>query len=162
MGPFTHRYVRAHNLVTLHYSDDQTDYPIDYQFWKAVNVEALESALDAQGVFINPTKRANKADLGKKWRHYLLDRYSVYQYKKPALQQTYKTKLHLGLEMFEAFCGQYPDLRLPFCFDSWFTQPDYCRYIDKNTQKNLCRGTQSEQKNPTGRWLFSRSECFCC
>src|SRR6266516_5032755 len=29
-------YVWAHNLVNLHYSDDQTDYPVDFQLWEPV------------------------------------------------------------------------------------------------------------------------------
>jgi hypothetical protein len=36
------RYVWAHNLVTLHYSDDDTDYPVLFQLWKPPELERLE------------------------------------------------------------------------------------------------------------------------
>ena len=42
-------YVWAHNLVNLHYSDDQTDYPVDFQLWEPVAVDALEAGLKAAG-----------------------------------------------------------------------------------------------------------------
>jgi SRSO17 transposase len=32
-------YVWAHNLVNLHYSDDQTDYPVAFQVWEPAEVE---------------------------------------------------------------------------------------------------------------------------
>lgn len=153
-----HRYVRAHNLLTLHYSDDQTDYPIDYQFWKAPDVAAIEAALDTEGIYINPEKRANKEALGKKWRHYLLQRYGTYQYKKPVLQETYQTKLHLGLEMFKGFCEEYPNLRLPFSFDSWFTQPDFCRQVAELDRIYVGALKTSKQVQLAGNRLLTVSE----
>ncbi|NIW09293.1 MAG: hypothetical protein GWN33_01335, partial [Gammaproteobacteria bacterium] len=41
--PVEKRYVPAHNLVTLHYSDDQTDYPVAYQLWKPADLEKIET-----------------------------------------------------------------------------------------------------------------------
>jgi hypothetical protein len=32
-------YVWAHNLVSIHYSDDQTDYPLLFQLWKPVDLD---------------------------------------------------------------------------------------------------------------------------
>src|SRR5512132_3437490 len=43
-------YVWAHNLVNLHYSDDQTDYPVDFRLWEPVEVDALEAGLKAASV----------------------------------------------------------------------------------------------------------------
>jgi hypothetical protein len=37
------RYVWAHNLVNLHYSDDQTDYPIDFRLWEPADLETIEA-----------------------------------------------------------------------------------------------------------------------
>jgi hypothetical protein len=36
------RYVWAHNLVTVHYSDDETDYPVHFQLWKPADLAKLE------------------------------------------------------------------------------------------------------------------------
>jgi hypothetical protein len=37
----TQTYVWAHDLVTLHYSDDDTDYPTLFQLWKPVDLAQL-------------------------------------------------------------------------------------------------------------------------
>ena len=35
------RYCWAHDLVTLHYNDEQTDYPVYYQLWDPPDWEAV-------------------------------------------------------------------------------------------------------------------------
>jgi len=45
-------YTWAHNLVTLHYSDNETDYPVHFQLWKPADLEKLEQGLQAAGVKI--------------------------------------------------------------------------------------------------------------
>src|SRR3970282_1600643 len=35
-------YTWAHNLVTLHYSDNETDYPVHFQLWKPADLEKFE------------------------------------------------------------------------------------------------------------------------
>jgi len=50
------RYVWAHNLVSLHYSDDQTDYPIYYQLWKPVDLKKLEEGLKGLGIPLRESK----------------------------------------------------------------------------------------------------------
>jgi hypothetical protein len=40
--PVEERYVWAHNLVNLHYSDDQTDYPVQYQLWRPADLDASD------------------------------------------------------------------------------------------------------------------------
>jgi hypothetical protein len=52
------RYVWAHNLVTLHYSDDDTDYPALFQLWKPVDLEKLEQGLLAAGLKLKDSKHA--------------------------------------------------------------------------------------------------------
>jgi hypothetical protein len=34
LDPTSGRYVLAHNLVNLHYSDDETDYPLAFRLWR--------------------------------------------------------------------------------------------------------------------------------
>src|ERR687896_469570 len=65
------RYVWAHNLVNLHYSDDQTDYPIDFRLWEPADLEAIEKGLTAAGIAIRQSKLALKDHDTKKWRQYL-------------------------------------------------------------------------------------------
>ena len=50
--PHSGQYVWAHNLVTVHYSDDETDYPVRFQLWKPPDVETLEQGLTAAGIVL--------------------------------------------------------------------------------------------------------------
>lgn len=43
----------AHDLITLHYSDNQTDYPVDYKLWEAPDWDAVASHFKSIGVPIN-------------------------------------------------------------------------------------------------------------
>jgi hypothetical protein len=54
----TDSYVWAHNLVTLHYSDEETDYPVLFQLWEPVELEQLEAGMRAAGVPIKASKEA--------------------------------------------------------------------------------------------------------
>jgi hypothetical protein len=126
-------YVWAHNLVNLHYSDDQTDYPVDFRLWEPVELEALETGLKAAGVPIRDSKYALKASNPKKWRQYLLNLWRRHQ-NKPAVQQLYDSKLRIAQQMLTQFFADYPDLHLPVTFDNWYTQPAFCRFLDKTLQ----------------------------
>ena len=70
--PTQERYVWAHDLVNLHYSDDCTDYPAYFQLWKPADLEKLEVGLPAAGVKLRASKLALKTENPKKWRQYLL------------------------------------------------------------------------------------------
>ncbi len=126
-------YVWAHNLVNLHYSDDQTDYPVDFRLWEPVVVHDLEAGLKAAGVQIRASKYPLKASAPHKWRQYLLGLWRRYQ-NKPAVQQLYHSKLLLAQEMLTQFFSRHSDLHLPVTFDNWYTQPAFCRFLDKTLQ----------------------------
>ena len=68
----SHSYVWAHNLVTLHYSDDWTDYPVSFALWKPVDVAKLEAGMRAAGAPIKKSKEAMKESAPAKWRSYLI------------------------------------------------------------------------------------------
>jgi transposase InsO family protein len=51
-------YVWAHNLVTVHYSDNETDYPLCFQLWQPPDLAKLEQGLVAAGVKLKESKRA--------------------------------------------------------------------------------------------------------
>jgi hypothetical protein len=68
----THSYVWAHVLVTLHYSDDETDYAVLFQLWEPVELEQLEEGMRAAGVPLKASKAVLKESEPHKWRSYLL------------------------------------------------------------------------------------------
>jgi DDE superfamily endonuclease len=126
-------YVWAHNLVNLHYSDDETDYPIAFKLWEPVEIDKLEAGLKAVGVPIRQGKYALKESDPKKWRHYLMNLWRRHQHK-PAVQKLYESKLLLGQQLLTQFVDDHKDLHIPITFDNWYTQPAFCRFLDKTLQ----------------------------
>lgn len=64
----TGSYVWAHDLVTVHYSDEQTDYPVVFQLWEPVDLEKLEQGIRAAGIKLKDSKEALKESAPQKWR----------------------------------------------------------------------------------------------
>lgn len=126
-------YVWAHNLVNLHYSDDETDYPIAFKLWEPVEIDKLEAGLKAVGVPIRQDKYVLKESDPKKWRHYLMNLWRRHQHK-PAVQKLYESKLLLGQQLLTQFVDDHKDLHIPITFDNWYTQPAFCRFLDKTLQ----------------------------
>lgn len=69
--PNTGHFVWAHDLVNLHYSDEDTDYPLGFQLWKPTDVVALEQGLVAAGLRLKESKQLLKTTAPHKWRNYL-------------------------------------------------------------------------------------------
>ena len=65
-------YIWAHDLVTIHYSDDETDYPVLFQLWEPADLEKLEQGIRAAGIILIASKEALKESDPQKWRGYLL------------------------------------------------------------------------------------------
>ena len=128
--PSTGSYVWAHNLVNLHYSDDATDYPLDFQLWEPAEVDELEAGLKAAGIRLRAGKYTLKESDPKKWRSYLVGVWQRNQ-QNPQVQQVYKSKLLIGQELIQAFFAKYPHLKLPVTFDTWYTQPAFCAFLDQ-------------------------------
>lgn len=126
----TNAYVWAHNLVNLHYSDDKTDYPIDFQLWEPSDVEALEAGLKGAGIKLREGKYRLKETAPRKWRSYLLGVWQRNQ-KNPQVQQIYKSKLLIGQDLIKAFFAQHKKCKLPVTFDTWYTQPEFCTFLDQ-------------------------------
>jgi len=127
----TGTYVWAHNLVTLHYSDDDTDYPALFQLWKPVELEKLEEGLRAAQVPLKASKEPLKESDPRKWRGYLLGVWQRQQKKHPGLRELYDSKLIMVQNLLQQLVTQHPDLNLPVTFDNWFTQPTFCRFLDQ-------------------------------
>jgi hypothetical protein len=123
-------YVWAHNLLNLHYSDDQTDYPIDFRLWEPADLETIETGLIAAGVTIRQSKLPLKDHDAKKWRQYLLGLWRRHQHK-PEVATLYQSKLLLAQQILSVFFSAHPQDKLPVTFDNWYTQPAFCRFLDK-------------------------------
>lgn len=124
------RYVWAHNLVNLHYSDDETDYPVHFMLWEPVEIDKLESGLIAAGIALRKGKYALKESNPKKWRHYLQRVWQRNQ-DKPKVQQIYQSKLFLAKQMLKQFYTDPSNHKLPVTFDNWYTQPAFCHFLHK-------------------------------
>ena len=123
-------YVWAHNLVNLHYSDDLTDYPIDFCLWQPADLDVIETGLRAAGIRIRPSKYELKHRDSKKWRQYLLGLWRRHQHK-PEVGKLYQSKLILAQQLISEFVAGHRGVHLPVTFDNWSTQPAFCRFLDK-------------------------------
>ena len=123
-------YVWAHNLVTLHYSDDQTDYPLLFELWRPADLEKLAQGLPAAGIKIKESKLALKDSDPKKWRQYLVGLWRRHQHKAD-VAALYESKLRLAERQLQHWMEMYPTLKLPVTFDSWYTTPGFCHFIDQ-------------------------------
>ncbi len=127
----TQTYVWAHDLVTLHYSDDETDYPALFQLWEPVDLEKLEQGLRAAQVPLKASKEVLKESDPAKWRGYLLGVWQRRQKSQPEIRELYDSKLIIAQQLLEQWVALHPDHKLPVTFDNWFTQPAFCRYLDQ-------------------------------
>jgi len=124
------RYVWAHNLVTLHYSDEQTDYPVLFELWRPADLAAIEQGLQAAGIKLKESKQVLKSSTPAKWRQYLLGVWRRHQ-NKPEVAALYDSKLHIAERLLQQWVKLNPTLKLPVAFDSWYTQPGFCHFIDR-------------------------------
>ncbi len=131
--PVEKRYVWAHNLVNVHYSDDQTDYPVFYQLWRPADLGQLEQGLQAVGIKLRADKLSLKETAPKKWKQYLTGVWSRHQ-GKPEVAALYQSKLFIARQMLSRFVANHPELKLPVTFDNWYTQPAFCRFVDQQLQ----------------------------
>jgi hypothetical protein len=136
-------YVWAHNLVTIHYSDDDTDYPVLFQLWEPVDLEKLEQGLRAAQIPIKASKEALKDADPQKWRGYLLGVWQRRQKEHPEIRELYDSKLIIVQKLLEQWLKTHPDEQRPVTFDNWFTQPAFCRFLD-HTLKLPYVGTLAE------------------
>jgi hypothetical protein len=131
--PVEDRYTWAHNLVNLHYSDDQTDYPLLFQLWTPADLDRIEQGLQAAGIRLRKAKFALKDSDPKKWRQYLLGVWSRNQ-DKPEVAILYQSKLWIARDLLQQWVNQNPQWKLPVTIDNWYTQPAFCRFLDKELE----------------------------
>jgi hypothetical protein len=124
------RWVWAHNLVTLHYSDELTDYPAAFELWKPADLTVIEAGLQAAGIPLKASKQSLKESDPAKWRQYLLGVWRRHQ-KQPVVAALYDSKLRIGLRLLGEWRTLYPQSNLPVTFDTWYTQPAFCHDLDQ-------------------------------
>ncbi len=132
--PTRQTYVWAHNLVTIHYSDDDTDYPVCFQLWKPVELTKLEQGLRQAGVPLKASKEVLKESDPVKWRSYLLGVWQRRRQQFPELDKLYDSKLTIAQKLLAQWVQTHPGEQRPVTFDHWYTQPAFCRYLDQTLQ----------------------------
>lgn len=136
-------YVMAHDLVTIHYSDDETDYPVLFELWKPVDIAKLEQGLREAKIPLKASKEALKTTDPQKWRGYLLGVWQRRQKSHPELRELYDSKLIIVQKLLQQWVEAHPGKQRPVTFDNWFTQPAFCRFLDQ-TLKLPYVGTLAE------------------
>lgn len=132
----------AHNLVTLHYSDDETDYPVEFELWRPAHLDKIETGLQAAGIVLKASKQSLKASEPGKWRQYLLGVWRRHQ-GKPDVAALYDSKLRIAERLLRQWVVEHPEWKLPVAFDSWYTTPGFCQYLDQELKLPYV-GTLSE------------------
>ena len=108
--PTTSRSVWAHNLVTLHDSDEDTDDPLRFQLWKPTDGDALERGLVAAGIPLREGKQALKTEAPHKWRNYLPGVWHRPQ-RQPEVAALYQSKLLIAEQLLQGWGQAPPDLK---------------------------------------------------
>ncbi|MCB9337850.1 MAG: transposase [Lewinellaceae bacterium] len=127
---YVHKCYRwAHDLVTLHYSDDLTDYPVLYRMWEPPDWEAVATYLRGRGFVINEQKWDNRHSQPQQWRNYIRARYKDGRKKHPGVAGIYKTKNLIALELLRKFRSMCPQDSFPVALDTGFTSAELCGAI---------------------------------
>jgi DDE superfamily endonuclease len=117
VDPTTGDYVWAHDLVNLHYSDDDTDYPARFQLWKPTDVEALEQGLVASGIPVKESKQTLKTEAPHQWRNYWQGLWRRHQ-NQPEVAALYQSKLLIAEHLLQDWVTAHPQFKLPVTFDN--------------------------------------------
>lgn len=148
-------YVWAHDLVTLHYSDDQTDYPVLFQLWEPIDLERLEQGMRAAQVPIKASKEALKKSDPKKWRSYLIHLWQRQRKAYPEIGELYDTKLIMVQQLLAQWVKAHPEEQRPVTFDSWFTQPTLCKFLDQTLHLPYVGTLREDDQVSTQKGLLS-------
>ena len=144
---YVHKCYRwCHDLVTLHYNDNHTDYPVFYQLWDPPDWEAVAQFLIKKGFTINQDKWDKREQESQKWLNYIRARYRAGRKKYPDLVQIYKTKIHVAEDLLRKFSQQYPQLNYPVLLDYGFTSAEFCKIITQEFKKDYVGGLRADRR----------------
>lgn len=138
-------YRLSHDLVTLHYSDDQTDYPVYYQLWSPPDWDAIAYFFKYHGVTINLDKWTKRKQEVKAWNNYMRHRFKDCWQKYPDIKKIYKSKIHIAEDLIDSFCQQYPDWDFPIALDGGYTSAYLCLKIAKKFNRNYVGSLNADQ-----------------
>jgi hypothetical protein len=110
---------------------DPDSYPLRFQLWKPADLRQLEDGLRAAGIPLKADKEAWKESAPRKWRSYLVRACRRRLKQHPELGALYASKLTLAQALLQDWVQPHPELKLPVTFDDWYTQPEFCRFIDQ-------------------------------
>jgi hypothetical protein len=91
----------------------------------------LEKGLRTAGVPLKDNKETWKISEPRKWRSYLVNVWKRNQKQYPELAELYDSKLTLAKTLLEEWVQSHPGCKLPVTFDNWYTEADFCRFIDQ-------------------------------
>ena len=130
-------YAWSHNLVNLHYSDDQTDYPVDFRLWEAADLESVERAMNGVGFKFRADKLLLKTEKPSLWQSYLLKTYhrKRKQQSGKAIEIVCRTKIDEATDLLRAFFSRYANQDLPVAFDHFYTCSELCRFIHEELKR---------------------------
>ncbi len=111
----------AHDLVTSHYSDEKTDYPLHFYAYEQMNIAHALSLLDNAGVtYDNEKLRSYRPSIQRTKIWKLL--------KKHAIEHPFLDKNDQACQLID-HAIEY-GCEGPFVFDTWFTVPKVTQHID--------------------------------
>ena len=146
---YVHKCYRwSHDLVTLYYSDNSTDYPVYHQLWKPPDWERVAEFLRSQDFTINQSKWDNRnksKSAAQQWRNYIRARYKVGCKKHPKVIEIYKTKNHIAEALIRKFCTTYPDYNFPIALDNGYTSAYLCSVISEELNRNYVGSLRVDQ-----------------
>ncbi len=76
------------------------------------------------------SKQALKQTAPDKWRQYLISLWRRKQ-KQPKVADLYESKVKIAEQLVSEWVQAHPNLKLPVAFDNWYTQPDFCHFLDQ-------------------------------
>lgn len=136
----------SHDLVTLYYSDDQTDYPLSWRLWEPPDWELVAEFFRSKDFKINEKHWNNRKTQPRQWRNYIRSRYRTGRKKHPQVLEVYKTKLHIAADLLRAFRAQHLDQDFPVALDSGFTSPELCEVIRSELKMDYVGNLREDQQ----------------
>jgi len=123
--PSANRYGRSHNVVTLHYADNQVDYPLELAWYEQMDVDKARAWLEEHQIPYKAGKLAKKKP--SRQRKYLGDILRRVAREHPDWDVPYPSKLQLACRLIDWAVAH--GFRHPVVMDSWYTCREVCQHI---------------------------------
>jgi hypothetical protein len=124
--PSAKRYGLSHNVVTIHYTDRQVDYPLNLCWYEQMDVEQTVQWMEKHEIKYRPEVLERKQKESQQ-RKYLGDLLKRVRRDHPDWQVPYPSKLDLACDLIDWAVER--GYRYPVVFDSWYTCRQVCEHI---------------------------------